>query len=81
MKLIVFYEDSPAQGLSEARRGKEFLINFSGADFSSDPPSGGPRRCGGVHPIWDPKVPPHRISEYHDVHDSMFLQNLITENQ
>jgi hypothetical protein len=81
MKLIVFYEDSPPQGLSEARRGKEFLMNFSGADFASDPTRGRPVGGGGVYPIWDPKVPPHRISEYHDFHDIMFLQNLITENQ
>ena len=44
--LIFFYEGLPPQGLSEARRGREFFLNF----LVIDPPRGRPVGGGGIHP-------------------------------
>jgi hypothetical protein len=41
------YEGSPPQGLSEARRGREFVRDFK--LFVTDPPRGRPAGGGGVH--------------------------------
>ena len=43
---LILYEGLPLQGLSEARRGTEFFLNF----LVIDPPLGRSVRCGGIHP-------------------------------
>jgi len=47
MKIIkLFYEDSPPQGLSEARRGSAVFATML---IDTDPPRGRPVGGGGVH--------------------------------